>query len=181
MYRQTRPLAPLRPLLLTSKLVETRAMMNCCSLPTRIDPRSGNPCLNNQNLLRGQITNDNVNDLNRTIMMVSTLHVVCIATCDLPMAGWQSSLTSLLPRQSNPTVRLTSLPSTRHCSLARAMNNLGRPRYNGRTRFLSTRLPSVLEILGDLCPRLRRHLLSLCRMCYVSRACHALSGPQLMP
>ena len=155
-------------------------MTNCCSLPTRLDSQSGNPCPNNQNLLRGQITNDIINDSSRTIMMVSALHVG-IAACDLPMAGWQSSLTSLLPRQGRPSDHLTSLPLTRNCSLARAMNNLRRPRYNGRSRFLSTRLLSVVEILGNLCPRLRRYLLSLCRMCCVSRACHALSGPQLMP
>jgi hypothetical protein len=158
MYRQTTPLASLRLLLLASKLVQTRAMTNCCSLPTRLDPQSGNPCPNNQNLLRGQITKDNVNDSSRTIMMVSTLDVVGITTCDLPMTGWQSSLTSLLPRPGHPSDRLTSQPSTRHCPPARAMNNLGRPRCNGRTRFLSTPLPSVVEILGSLCPRLRRHL-----------------------
>jgi hypothetical protein len=156
-------------------------MTNCCSRPTRLDPQSGNPCPNNQNLLRGQITKDNVNDSSRTIMMVSTLHGVWIATRDLPMTGWQNSLISLLPRRGHPTDRLTSLPSTRYCSLARAMKNLGQPRYNGRTRSLLTRLPSVVEILGNLCPRLERHPLSPCRMPCVSRACHALLGPQLMP
>jgi hypothetical protein len=55
--------------------------------PTRLDPQSSNPCPNNQNILRGQITKDNVNDSSRTIMMVSTLHGVGIATCDLPMTG----------------------------------------------------------------------------------------------
>jgi hypothetical protein len=156
-------------------------MTNCCSLPTRLDPQSGNPCPNNQNLLRGQITKDNVNDSSRTILMVSPLHGVGSPTCDLPMAGWQSSRTSLLPRQGDPTDHLTSLPSTRNCSLARAMNNLGRPRNNGRTLSLPPRLPSVVEISGNLCPRLGRHLSSLCKMCCVSRACHAHSGPHLMP
>jgi hypothetical protein len=156
-------------------------MTNCCSLPTRLDSQSGNPCPNNQNLLRGQITKDNINDSSRTIMMVSTLHGMGTTTCDLPMTGWQNSLTSLLPRQGHPSDRLTSLPLTQNYYLARAMNNLRRPRYNGRSRFLSTRLPSVVEILGNLCPRLRGHLLSLCRMCCVSRACHALLGPQLVP
>lgn len=155
--------------------------MNCCSLPTRLAPQSGNPCPNNQSLLRGQTTRDNVNGSSRTMMMVSSTLGAGIATCDLPMTGWQSSLTSLSPRQVGPTDHLTSLPSTRNCSLARAMNNLGRPRNNGRTRSLSSRLPLVVEILRNLCPRLERHLLSLCRMCCVSRACHALSGPQLMP
>ena len=106
---------------------------------------------------------------------------VGISTCDLPMTGWQSSLNSQLPRQGDPTGHLTSLPSTRNCSLARAVNTLGSPRHNGHTRFPSTRLPSVVEILGNLCPRLGKHLLSLCRMRCVPRACHALSDPQPMP
>src|SRR5258707_14774513 len=92
----------------------------------------------------------------------------------------KSSLTSLLPRQSGPTVHLTSLRSSQDCFLARVMDNRLRPRRrNGHTHSLSTRLPSVVEILGNSCPRLRRHLLSLFRTKFcVSRACHALSSPQ---